>query len=204
MVLLLRVLWVPGSDIDHNLLLAEKSWRDSAIQVVTAVRKALRHINKCSTMHRFFSVVESFADVVINSVIPTIEHQVSGEYAGKSNTGQNHVAPADDEHYLRSSHPHSGGQFQDGRISAQVEAFAEPSYNDNIEEAQYSLNQESIGSSAYVAHSSLSNAARVISSLSQDSMYSEPLLWEDPFHSVTQHIVDWNDFEQFLGRWSGS
>lgn len=202
MVLLLRVLWVPSSGSSQDILLAEKSSKDIAIQVVTAIRKALRRISKSSTTHRFSSVVERFADVVTNSVLPTIQQQISGP-DHDSNVAESYTnVPTDDRSFLQTNRLQAMSHCHNDSISAQANIINQASYGQNIAQIQYPLNQATVDVHHYREDNALTEAARVISSFSQDPMYAETMSWDDPFQSVTQHILDWNDFEQFLGRWS--
>lgn len=216
MVLLLRVLWVPGPGASHESLIHERTCKDSAIQFVAAVRKALQRVSKSSTMHRFFAVLEKFADVVAHSVLPTMQQQfnglshsaISGEIRPNFSLENSNDRQHDHEHSLRPLVDISASSnSRDIRYQGQSSLTEGPLYNypsiaERPEQDSYPTNQRASDIHQYEEDDSLPEAARVLSSFSQDAMYGGPVLWDNSFQTVTQHILDWNDFEQFLGRWS--
>lgn len=205
MVLLLRVLWVPpgsGANNDNRILLTkEKSCKHSAVQVVEAVRESLRRINKSPTMYRFFSVVERFADVVTNSVLPSMQQQVGEPSTHEPRIDESYMnsPTAGGRHYIQPNTEQNTSQFHDQMMHSQD--VLPPS---NVEQARIPFNEGNIGVDRYGEENPFTGRVADLSSLPQDSMYGDTVLWDDPFHHITQHIVDWNDFEQFLGRWSNT
>ncbi|KAL1969458.1 hypothetical protein VTN77DRAFT_8896 [Rasamsonia byssochlamydoides] len=67
MVLLLRILWIPHPSASREDLDKEKAMKGHANALVREVWLVLKSVTKSSTMQRFASVVENFADAVTAS-----------------------------------------------------------------------------------------------------------------------------------------
>ncbi|KKA19860.1 hypothetical protein T310_6144 [Rasamsonia emersonii CBS 393.64] len=196
MVLLLRILWIPHPSAGRHELEREEALKRRANTLVTEVRRALKSVPKSSTMQRFASVVENFAD----AVTANSSSSSSDDNNNNNNTGETrpdfagHTFPADNNHNHNNTSTSTAlpidGVSVDTTNNNKIPASASASTYDNTE-----------------PDDALTEAARVISSFSDEALPTAAgtsFLWNDSsmqlqLQSLTQHIVDWNDFERFLG-----
>lgn len=197
MVLLLRILWVPHHNMGRSKLEKEMSFREEAIHLVAEIRQAHKRITKSSTMRRFASVVENFADVVANAALPSIQVEKSNHDVGiyHLHRPENSAYPTEIGVHM----PESTVMTSEGYHTANNHELYR-----NEEHMALLPSGETMVSREYIAEDPLTEAARVISSFSDENVTTESVLWNDPLQSVTQHIMDWNDFENFLGNLGGN
>jgi hypothetical protein len=132
-----------------------------------------------------------------------MQQQISGP-GHDSNAEESYTdIPTDKGSFLQTNRLPAMSQFQNESFPAQVDVInGALCHGENIAQMQFPLNPPTFDIHHCREDNALTEAARVISSFSQEPMYAETMSWDDPFQSVTQHILDWNDFEQFLSRWS--
>lgn len=187
MVLLLRILWIPHPSAGRHELEHEDVLKRRANTLVTEVRRALKALPKSSTMQRFACVVENFAEAVTAN---SGENNTNNNHTSSSNTNDNgpdiagHTIPHPPDN---NNHPSTSTSTSASLPIDGVPAYANPDPSTSLTET---------------------GAARVISSFSDEALSagssSSSFVWNDSssllqWQSLTQHIVDWNDFERFLG-----
>ncbi|KAL1865765.1 hypothetical protein Plec18167_009307 [Paecilomyces lecythidis] len=91
MTLLLRILWVQHPYSPKDIMAKERKSKTDIGSLVGELQNVLKSLPKCSTMHRFASVAENFADAVQSSTAGTRSSRTinGGKNAGQSRTTQN-------------------------------------------------------------------------------------------------------------------
>jgi proline utilization trans-activator len=233
MVLLLRILWIPHPSAARDDLEKEEAMKGQANTLVTEVRQVLKLAPKSSTMQRFASVVENFADVVTASAMANRRLRNQTAMPPRSRAHQRHQERSASRR-VRGSLTSSGitgidtTAYNAGAIDPQIGPSTEnvqylrgnngDRYSDHYNNTPRAppsgaRNIATADSNAALPPTidgivpfepepddALTEAARVISSFSEEALSAgSSLLWNDPLQSITQHIVDWNEFERFLG-----
>ncbi|KAJ9193460.1 transcriptional regulator family: Fungal Specific TF [Paecilomyces variotii] len=109
MVLILRILWVPDPSSPKDVLEAEKKSKTYIGSLVTELQNVLKLLPKCSTMQRFASVAENFADVVQSSNTGTRTSRTDNEGNAPSRSRTVRDAAREKDMATRKYSPNEGG-----------------------------------------------------------------------------------------------
>lgn len=221
MILLLRLLWISSSIAKPDEREKEESIKARAKNLVIEIRHALKRINKSPTMHRFAAVVDNFADAITLSLSsnqsqrwPMVNRETSGTQneAEMSSFLTSHLRSGSHQHQMSDSQYDEGSVMQSTNTVMQIPSLSVPAYGvaDSLTNSHGTYDREAesapcstenvyAGGHSFEPDEALTEAARVISSFSAEALSAGSLLWNDSLQSVTQHIIDWNDFEHFLG-----